>query len=83
INDHVKISKPEHITLEFLSVTQRSNSLEVEYKIINNKDKSKTLPKKILVTGFKDSIYNNNVAINPSPLPYIDKTEPKTNEEPK
>ncbi|MCE6056201.1 hypothetical protein J7889_01085 [Mycoplasmopsis agalactiae] len=82
IADHVKVNKPAHVNLEFVSVTQTNNSLEVEYKIID-KDKSKTLPKKILVTGFKDSIYNNNVAINPSPLPYIDKTEPKTNEEPK
>ncbi|CBH40420.1 MAG1890 family putative lipoprotein [Mycoplasmopsis agalactiae] len=82
IADHVKVNKPAHVNLEFVSVTQTNNSLEVEYRIIE-KDKSKTLPKKILVTGFKDSIYNNNVAINPSPLPYIDKTEPKTNEEPK
>nr|WP_233742447.1 hypothetical protein [Mycoplasmopsis agalactiae] len=52
IEDHIKITKPEHINLEFLSVTQRSNSLEVEYKIIN-KDKSKTLPKKVLITGLK------------------------------
>ncbi|EIN15000.1 Hypothetical protein, predicted lipoprotein [Mycoplasmopsis agalactiae 14628] len=81
ISDHVKVNKPAHVNLEFVSVTQTNNSLEVEYRVID-KDKSKTLPKKILVTGFKDSIYNNNVAINPNPLPYFDKTTPKSDEEP-
>ncbi|WP_233735933.1 MAG1890 family putative lipoprotein [Mycoplasmopsis agalactiae] len=49
IEKHAKVSKPEHIKLEFVSVTQRNNSLEVEYRIIN-KDKSKSLPNKVVVT---------------------------------
>ncbi|MCE6061477.1 hypothetical protein J8A71_00945 [Mycoplasmopsis agalactiae] len=82
INDHVKISKPEHIKLEFVSVTQRNNSLEVEYRIIN-KDKSKTLPKKVLITGFKDTISNGNSAINPSLVPPINKKELEDNKDQK
>nr|WP_280135648.1 hypothetical protein [Mycoplasmopsis bovis] len=52
IEKHAKVSKPEHINLEFESVTQRNNSIEVEYRIIN-KDKSKSLPNKVVIPDLK------------------------------
>ncbi|WP_350222613.1 MAG1890 family putative lipoprotein [Mycoplasmopsis agalactiae] len=75
IEKHAKVSKPEHIKLEFVSVTQRNNSLEVEYRIIN-KDKSKSLPNKVVVTGFKDSLINENIIINPGLIPPINHEKP-------
>ncbi|WP_350222676.1 MAG1890 family putative lipoprotein [Mycoplasmopsis agalactiae] len=75
IEKHAKVSKPEHIKLEFVSVTQRNNSLEVEYRIIN-KDKSKSLPNKVVVTGFKDSLTNENIIINPGLIPPINHEKP-------
>nr|WP_233736425.1 hypothetical protein [Mycoplasmopsis agalactiae] len=58
-----------------MSVTQRNNSLEVEYRIIN-KDKSKSLPNKVVVTGFKDSLTNENIIINPRLIPPINHEKP-------
>ncbi len=75
IEKHAKISKPEHINLEFESVTQRNNSIEVEYRIIN-KDKSKSLPNKVVITGFKDSLINENIIIKPEPIPPINHEKP-------
>ncbi|EIN14999.1 Hypothetical protein, predicted lipoprotein [Mycoplasmopsis agalactiae 14628] len=66
ITQHAKITKPEHINLEFISVTQKNNTLEVEYRIIN-KDKSKTLPKKVVISGFKDTFSSSSI-INPNPI---------------
>ncbi|EIN14998.1 Hypothetical protein MAGb_6260 [Mycoplasmopsis agalactiae 14628] len=34
------------------------------------------MPKKILVTGFKDSLSNSNIAINPEPISPINQNEP-------
>ncbi|WP_429009150.1 MAG1890 family putative lipoprotein [Mycoplasmopsis bovis] len=70
IEKHAEVSKPEHINLEFESVTQRNNSIEVEYRIIN-KDKSKSLLNKVVITGFKDSLTNENIIIKPEPIPPI------------
>ncbi len=75
IEKHAKVSKPEHINLEFESVTQRNNSIEVEYRIIN-KDKSKSLPNKVVITGFKDSLINENIIIKPEPIPPINRENP-------
>nr|WP_307938551.1 hypothetical protein [Mycoplasmopsis bovis] len=75
IEKHAKVSKPEHINLEFESVTQRNNSIEVEYRIIN-KDKSKSLPNKVVITGFKDSLINENIIIKPEPIPPINHEKP-------
>nr|WP_307918883.1 hypothetical protein [Mycoplasmopsis bovis] len=75
IEKHAEVSKPEHINLEFESVTQRNNSIEVEYRIIN-KDKSKSLPNKVVITGFKDSLTNENIIIKPEPIPPINHKKP-------
>ncbi len=75
IEKHAKVSKPEHINLEFESVTQRNNSIEVEYRIIN-KDKSKSLPNKVVITGFKDSLINENIIIKPEVIPPINHEKP-------
>ncbi len=75
IEKHAEVSKPEHINLEFESVTQRNNSIEVEYRIIN-KDKSKSLPNKVVITGFKDSLTNENIIIKPEPIPPINHEKP-------
>ncbi|WP_243555202.1 MAG1890 family putative lipoprotein [Mycoplasmopsis bovis] len=75
IEKHAEVSKPEHINLEFESVTQRNNSIEVEYRIIN-KDKSKSLPNKVVITGFKDSLINENIIIKPEPIPPINHEKP-------
>ncbi|WP_280124532.1 MAG1890 family putative lipoprotein [Mycoplasmopsis bovis] len=75
IEKHAEVSKPEHINLEFESVTQRNNSIEVEYRIIN-KDKSKSLPNKVVITGFKDSLTNENIIIKPEVIPPINHEKP-------
>ncbi len=75
IEKHAEVSKPEHINLEFESVTQRNNSIEVEYRIIN-KDKSKSLPNKVVITGFKDSLINENIIIKPEVIPPINHEKP-------
>ncbi len=77
IEKHAEVSKPEHINLEFESVTQRNNSIEVEYRIIN-KDKSKSLPNKVVITGFKDSLINENIIIKPEVIPPINHEKPIT-----
>ncbi|WP_282460604.1 MAG1890 family putative lipoprotein [Mycoplasmopsis bovis] len=75
IEKHAEVSKPEHINFEFESVTQRNNSIEVEYRIIN-KDKSKSLPNKVVITGFKDSLTNENIIIKPEVIPPINHEKP-------